>query len=72
MECKQMELEFAKTSFVHCFREANEVVDSQARNSLTIRSLGFWDSSIPDFISSLFVNDLTIRVSPTAAERAAR
>ena len=39
-ECKQMELEFAKTFFVHCFRKANEVADSLARNSLTSRFFG--------------------------------
>ena len=44
MECEQMELEFAKISFVHCFRDANEVADSLAKISLTIRSSGFLEN----------------------------
>ena len=42
-----MELEFAKISFVHCFRDANEVADSLAKISLTIRSSGFLENVLP-------------------------
>ena len=60
LECKQMAMDFTKISYKHCFREANQVADSLAKSSFDSRSSGLWDNSIPDFISHLLVNDMTI------------
>lgn len=60
MQCKHLASEFAKTFFGHCFIETNEVANSLAKNCSRTRSLGFWDSTVPDFISPILVNDLAI------------
>ncbi|KAE8770875.1 Bidirectional sugar transporter SWEET14 [Hordeum vulgare] len=59
-ECKQLSIDFAKLSFGHCFREANQVADELAKQRFRPRSSGSWDSSVLDFISHLLVNDVTI------------
>ncbi|KAE8819066.1 Bidirectional sugar transporter SWEET14 [Hordeum vulgare] len=60
LECKQMAMDFTRICYEHCFREANKVADSLARYSFDSRSSGLWENSTPDFISVLFVNDMTI------------
>ena len=60
LEGKEMELDFAQYEIIACLREANEVADSVAKFSISSRSLEVWESSIPDFISQLVVNDLAI------------
>ena len=59
-ECKALEVDLSKLDVVHCFREANGVVDMLAKNSLCNSSSGYWDGPIPGFISHLVVHDLTI------------
>ena len=59
-ECKQLMMDFASISFRHCYREANQVADELAKNSFTTRSSSSWDDEIPDFISHLLVNDMSI------------
>ena len=59
-KCKQLMMDFASISFRHCYREANQVADELAKNSFTTRSSSSWDDEIPDFISHLLVNDMSI------------
>ena len=59
-ECKDLSGEFAKEVFMHCFREANATSDELARYSYSTRLSSFWEESIPDFISQLHVNELSI------------
>ena len=59
-ECKQLFVEFAKITFKHCFREANQVADELAKQSFRSNSSSSWDAIIPDFISHHLVNDLTV------------
>lgn len=47
-------------SFKHYFREANQVADELAKHSFRARSSASWDDVIPDFVSHLLVNDMTI------------
>lgn len=60
LEGKEMGLDFAQYEIIACLREANDVADSIAKFSLSSRSSEVWESSIPDFISQLVVNDLAI------------
>lgn len=60
LECKELALDMSTTEVIKCSHEANEVVDSLAKASHSSRSSEVWDSSIPDFISHLIVNDLSI------------
>ncbi|KAE8797118.1 Ketohexokinase [Hordeum vulgare] len=59
-ECQHMALEFGRISFKHCFREANQVADELAKNAFPNRSSSSWEVVIPDFISHLIVNDMSI------------
>lgn len=59
-ECKQLSIDFTKLSFKHCFREANQVADELAKQCFSSKSSGSWDAVVPDFISHLLVNDMTI------------
>ena len=59
-ESKSLGKELSKADVVHCFRKANSVADSIAKHSLSIRASEVWESSTPDFISHLIVNDLSI------------
>ena len=59
-ECKQLSLDFSKLTFNHCYREANQVADKLAKHSYNSRSPSVWDDVMPDFISHLLVNDMTI------------
>lgn len=59
MEWKQMGSEFAKSSCVHCFRESNSEKCNEYISS-RMNQMKFWGSYIPDFISHLIVNDLSI------------
>ena len=58
-ECKQLVMDFASVSFKHYYREANQVAGELAKNSFMNRVSRFWDV-IPDFISHLIVNDMSI------------
>lgn len=60
LECKQLALDFAKMSYAHSLREANEVVDVLAKNSFSGKCSAFWDSMMPDFTSQALLNDLWI------------
>lgn len=60
LECKQLTADLTNVECIHCFREANGVADSLAKFSFKNRSSDFWESSIPDFVSHLIVNDLAI------------
>ncbi|KAM3332208.1 hypothetical protein ACQJBY_027798 [Aegilops geniculata] len=60
MECQQLGSDFAKVNVIHCFREANCVADSIAKNALSTRSSMIWDEVVPDFISLQIVNNLAI------------
>jgi hypothetical protein len=59
-ECNILKLDLTKVSFSHCCREANTVADALASYPYTNISSDFWESSIPDFIFQLFVNDMSI------------
>ena len=59
-ECMQLSIDFNKLSFKHCFREVNQVADELAKHCFSIRVPGSWDDVIPDFISHLLVNDMSI------------
>ena len=59
-ECKQLSLDVSKIPFNHCYREANQVADMLAKHSYNSRSPSVWDDVMPDFISHLLVNDMTI------------
>ena len=59
-ECKALVAGLTKVDVIHCFREANNIANSLAKYSLSNRSSEVWDSSILDFISHLFVHDLSI------------
>ena len=59
-ECKQPSMDFVNISFMHCFREASQVADEIARHSFSSINSSTWDTEIPDFISHLLVNDMTI------------
>lgn len=60
LEGKHACTEFAAVSYLHCFREANEVADLLAKHFTHSRSSHLWEDSIPDFISHAIVNDLSI------------
>ncbi|XBJ18906.1 hypothetical protein VPH35_009968 [Triticum aestivum] len=60
MECRHLGSDFAKVEVIHCFREANSVADSIAKNALSTRSSMVSDEGVPDFISLQIVNDLAI------------
>lgn len=59
-ECKQLSIDFTKINFKHCYREANQVAGALAKHSFSSKLHGSWDAEIPDFISHLFVNNMTI------------
>ncbi|VAI55049.1 hypothetical protein VPH35_109687 [Triticum aestivum] len=60
MDGKQTCTDFAAVSYLHCFREANEVADLLAKHSSLSRSSHLWEDSTPDFISHAIINDLSI------------
>ena len=60
MDGKQICTDFASVSYLHCFREANEVADLLAKHSSLSRSSHLWEDFTPDFISQAIVNDLSI------------
>lgn len=60
LQCKELAQDLAQVSYIHYFREANEVTNELARNSFSAKTSNYWDSIIPDFISHSIVHDLSI------------
>ena len=59
-ECRQMELEFAKTSCVHCFREANTAPHELAKYSFCNKTSDSWTDEPPACIVNSLVNDVIL------------
>ena len=60
MECSILAMEFTSVSYDFCNREANMLANGLAKHCLSSRISESWESSVPDFVLQLYVNDLAI------------